>query len=207
MKGWVLFVAFGLAMAAGRAAFASAWPWLDLRVGQVGYVGLNDENYPVCPMRYVFDLTQDVTTCPTIPRGTLVRVIGIQKGRQATTETDMIAVEIQRANGRGRSGWVPLFAVQPIIPTGTRITLHAFNNGNGTVNPGYWRNRNDPIRSEVTLPGTTDVELVRQVPPDNDADFLVRFLNGPKKGQTGWTILGSEATVVGTKRTVAYLGS
>jgi hypothetical protein len=49
--------------------------------------------------------------------------------------------------------------------------------------------------------------LVRQVPPDNDADFLVRFLNGPKKGQTGWTILGSEATIDGTKRRIAYLGN
>jgi len=177
MKRWVLLLALGLATASRSAASASAWPWLDLRIGQVGYLGLNDQNYPVCPMRYIFDLTNDV------------------------------AVEIQRANGRGRSGWVPVFAVQPIVPVGTRITLHARNNGSEMVNPGYWRNRNDPVRSEITLAGTTDAEIVRQLPPDDDADFLVRFLNGPKKGQAGWTVLGGEATIQGTKRSVAYLGS
>jgi hypothetical protein len=207
MKRCVLLLALGLATASGSAASASAWPWLDLRIGQVGYLGLNDQNYPVCPMRYIFDLTNDVTTCPTIPRGTLVRISGIQRGTQKTTETDTIAVEIQRANGRGRSGWVPVFAVQPIVPVGTRITLHARDNGSETINPGYWRNRNDPVRNEITLAGTTDAEIVRQLPPDDDADFFVRFLNGPKKGQTGWTVLGVETTIQGTKRNVAYLGS
>jgi hypothetical protein len=207
MKRWVLLLALGLATASCSAASASAWPWLDLRIGQVGYLGLNDQNYPVCPMRYIFDLTNDVTTCPTIPRGAVVRILGIQRGMQKTTETDTVAVEIQRANGRGRSGWVPVFAVQPIVPVGTRITLHARSNGSEMVNPGYWRNRNDPVRSEITLAGTTDAEIVRQLPPDDDADFLVRFLNGPKKGQAGWTVLGGEATIQGTKRSVAYLGS
>lgn len=206
MKRWLPPLTLGLAMTTLGAAIASPVPWLELRIGQVGYLGLNDENYPVCPMRYIFDLTQDVQTCPTIPRGEVVRIIGIQRGKQAITGADTIAVEIQRANGRGRSGWVVVFAVQPIVPAGTRITLHATHTGGDVINPGYWRNRSDPPRSEITLPGTTDVQLIRQVPPDNDADFFVRFLNGPKKGQTGWTVLGSEATIQGTQRNVAVLG-
>jgi hypothetical protein len=130
----------------------AASDWAKLRIGQRAYLSAqlesdNDPNTrPICRTygdQIAFYRLQ-IDDCPHRRFGSLVRVIEIRPGFDDETTTafskDVPFVRIQSIDGRW-TGWVESISLEPIIPTGTHLTLEKVGDGA----PYIYAHKHDPV--------------------------------------------------------------
>ena len=176
------------------SAEADNLSWHELRIGQMAY--LNDDGgqaFPLCRDydKYLAFAKRGDDCGPRRPAGSVVKITKIYNG-----EVPVVGIQSTTAGWRG---YCEVVNLTPIILVGTKIDKVT----TGNAIPSMYMYRN--FETEVQLGSPVVLQLLKQTPPDGNADFQVRVLTGKRAGTVGWALLINER-IHNTEHTAKILG-